>query len=345
MLTTAAFGEFTDAPNLVDRVCAGCNTRRLSCLDQQVARSGPEGLLRKFYAVQGRPDNAKVNPFGRGSAGARRVELSAFDREVGVEVNLEIQDGVVTQLCELIFLEIASGKTHHFPLNESMTPAQVRAGMDRLAIVEPFDTRVSCYPHEQDWVQRLMKESIPGVQFSEGKTMSRVLEKPTAKFVLNERYFRGFAKIAFHYFLTQFPMYTGHEEIFSRIREFICVDAREPIRRVNEFISERQLPLLQEMLDPRVRPDGWRAHLLSAEAQPGICVAYVQMFLTKEYVPPIYKIILARDIAVTQRGAFAHAYRYFPNGKRDRFSGEAKSLPAIRMDMAFSPDKPVIGFD
>ncbi len=301
--------------------------------------------MRKFYGVQGRPENAIVNPFVRGSAGGRRLEFSTFDREVGVEVNLEIVNGVVTQMCELIFVEAESGKVHHLPLSENMTAAQVCTGIERLAISKPFETRVSYYPHEQVWVQKLMKEVSPAVTFSEGKLMSKVIETPKVNFVFGERYFRALAKIGFHYFLTQFPMYTGHEDVFARIRTFIYEDTNEPVRRVNEFISMRQHPLLHEMLDPRVRPDGWRAHVLAAEAQPGICLAHVHMFLTEESAGQIYTIILARDAALMQRNAFAHAYEYHRDGKRGRFSGEAKPLTSLRTDIAFPPAKPVIGVE
>ena len=298
--------------------------------------------MRKFYGVQGRPENAKVNPFVRGSAGGRRLEFSTFDREVGVEVNLEIENGVVTQMCELIFVKTGSGQAHHLPLTESMTAAQVRADMDRLGIDKSYETRVSCYLHEQAWVQKLMKEVSPAVVFSEGKLMSHVIEQPTAMFVLGERYFRAFAKIGFHYFLTQFPMYSGHEEMFARIREFIYEDTKAPVRRVNEFISVRQHPLLLPMLNPDVRPDGWRAHVLAAEAQPGVCVAHIQMFLTEENPGLIYTVCLARDAAIAEHGAFAHLYRYYPDGKKGRFSGEAKPLPAMRIGATFPPATPVI---
>ena len=117
----AAFGEFKDGPRLQAPVCSVCNSQRLGLLDEQVARCGPEGFMREFYGVKGRAHHTKVNPFVRGSAGGKRLEFSTFDREVGVEVNLEIHDGIVTQMCELIFVETETGKVHHIPLKESMT--------------------------------------------------------------------------------------------------------------------------------------------------------------------------------------------------------------------------------
>ena len=80
-----------------------------------------------------------------------------FDREVGVEVNLEIHDGIVTQMCELIFVETETGKVHHIPLKESMTAERLRTEVERRAVAKPFETRLSCYPHEQAWVEKLLR--------------------------------------------------------------------------------------------------------------------------------------------------------------------------------------------
>lgn len=339
----AAFGEFRDAPELQAPVCSVCNNQRLGLLDEQVARCGPEGFMREFYGVKGRAHHTTVNPFARGSAGGSRLEFSTFDREVGVEVNLEVRDGAVTQMCELILVETETRKAHHFPLTETMTADQLRTAMERRAIPKPFEARLSCYSHERAWVERLLQKHSPGVTFSEPKLMSHVIETPEVKFQLGERYFRGIAKIGLHYFLTQFPVYSGHEQIFSPIRAFIFQETNEPVRRVNEFIQVRHHPLLLPMLDPSARPRaGWRAHVLAAETRLGTCLAHIQMFLTEHNPGRIYTVNLAQDPAITQQNAHAHLYRYFSGGKHGKFSGEATLLPAIRVAMAFPPTTPAV---
>jgi hypothetical protein len=338
----AAFGEFRDAPELQVPVCSICNNQRLGLLDEQVARCGPEGFMREFYGVKGRAHHATVNPFARGSAGGSRLEFSTFDREVGVEVNLEIRDGVVTQMCELILVETETGKAHHFPLTKTTTADQLRTAVETRAIPKPYEVRLSCHPHERAWVEKLLLEHSPGMTFSEPKLMSHVIETPGVKFQLGERYFRGIAKIGFHYFLAQFPIYSGHEKIFSRIRSFICQETKEPVHRVNEFVRVRHHPLLLTMLNTDARPDGWRAHILAAETRPGTCLAHIQMFLTEENPGLIYTVNLVEDSAITEHNAHAHLYRYFAGGKQGRFSGEASSLPAVRVAMAFPPTTPAV---
>jgi hypothetical protein len=338
----AAFGEFRDAPELQAPVCSVCNNQRLSLLDEQVARCGPEGFMREFYGVKGRPHHTRVSPFARGSAGGSRLEFSTFDREVGVEVNLEIRDGIVTQMCELILVETGTGKAHHFPLTETTTADQLRTAIERRAIPKPYEARLSCHPHEQVWVEKLLQEHSPGMTFSEPKLMSHIIETPEVKFRLGERYFRGIAKIGLHYFLTQFSIYSGHEQIFSGIRSFIYQETKKPVRRVNEFIQARHHPLLLPMLNPDARPNGWRAHVLAAEARPATFLAHIQMFLTEENPGLIYTVNLAQDPTITQHDAYAHFYRYFSGGRQGRFSGEAMSLPAIRVATAFPPTTPAV---
>jgi hypothetical protein len=46
--------------------------------------------------------------------------------------------------------------------------------------------------------------------------------------------------------------------------------------------------------------------------------------------------------ALTEYAAHAHRYRYFSDGKQGRFSGEASSLPSVRVAMAFPPTTPAV---
>ena len=56
----------------------------------------------------------------------------------------------------------------------------------------------------------------------------------------------------------------------------------------------------------------------------------------------IYTVNLAQDPAIPEPSAHAHLYQYFSGGKQGRFSGEATSLPAIRVAMAFPPTSPAV---
>lgn len=305
-------------------------------MDEQLARCGPEGFFRKWYGIEGRAHHHKVNPFYRGSAGGFRQEISAWDPVLGAEVNLEVENGSARQLRELIFIE-SSGKTHHLPIREDTRPVALLQAFKDLGVAKPFEARLSCDPEERSWLEPLLKQAWPTVEFGESTPGSRIFERVVGKMGVSNRYFRAFAKIGFHYFLTQFRNYTGHEPMFSQLRQFIFEDVAGSVPRVNEFVAVRQNPLLTEMLDPNVRPDGWRAHVVCAAVMPGACFAYVQMFLTEDWRATIYAIRLATDPAVVATEAAGHIYRYYPDGLRGRFSGKAERLRTARANLAAPP--------
>jgi len=117
---------------------------------------------------------------------------------------------------------------------------------------------------------------------------------PCAQFQVTERYHRAFAKLGFHYFLSQFSRFTGREEMFTNIRQFIAEEVDDSPGRVSSFITERRTPLLRTIANGLTPPDGWRAHVIAAEIRPGGCVAHVQMFITCDWMSPIRTIVLAR---------------------------------------------------
>jgi hypothetical protein len=338
----AALGEFRDAPYLDDRVCRACNNTRLGVLDEQFTRCGPEALLRKFYDIRGRTEtHDKVNVFERRSAGGHRVDMRSTDKALGVELGLEIVDGQPRQLRQMVFVE-QSGKTHVLPILEGSTPDQLRAAFQLLGVVQPCaDVRVFFDPAKENWVPQLIQQAWPDSTLGEGTLASTMYEGAVGTLVLTNRYFRAVAKIGFHYFLTQFPEYTGHEQMFADIRQFIS-DETAGVDRANVFIGKREHALLGEMLNPRVRPNGWRSHALCAETRPAECLAYVQTFVTEDWPAPIYAVRLAQAAGIVDCRATGHAYMYYVHGPEGNFAGDALTLYTTRTNLPPPPLKPVV---
>lgn len=337
----AAFGEFEGAPCLVDYVCRKCNNERLGVLDEQLSRCGPEAFIRRFYGVQGRVTHDPVNSFYRGSAKGHRLEMKVFDPNVGYDVLLECDNGVFRQMCQLIFIEQSGGKTHHLPIHEGMSPEQLRAAFNSLGVAAPYDMHVFHGPEEKAWIEPLLKATSPGMSFGPGTTGSTSYSAGGAvKFTLTNRYFRAVAKIGFHYFLTQFRDFRGDEPVFSDLRQFL-LDDDAGVDRANEFVGERQLPLIGEMLDGS-RPDGWIGHALCADITNGEFRAHVQLFISEDFQPRIYTVRLGKDPTVQGAMASGHGYLYYPDGRRGKFSGEAVSLTTTRADFPPLPLAPVI---
>jgi hypothetical protein len=201
-------------------------------------------------------------------------------------------------------------------------------------------------PEEKEWVERLIKEAWPSVTFGEGNRGSTMYQGAVGTVGLTNRYFRAVAKMGFHYFLTQFPQYSGHEPMFKEIRQFILEEGGG-VDHANDFVGKRQHALLNEMLTPGVGRDKGRAHVLCAEIRPGECLAYVQTFLTEGWPAPIYAVCLARDEAIVDCHAAGHAYMYYGDGYLDdpregKFSGDAHRLETTRADWPPPPLAPVV---
>lgn len=325
----ASFGEFENAPNLVNRLCQKCNNA-LGLLDEQYSRCGPEAFFRTLYGIQGRSRQDEVNIFERGSAGGQRFDLKAYDANLGIEVALECENGTYRRMRQLVFVE-QSGKTHHLPIREGSTPEQLRSAYEKLAVAKPFDVHFFYGPEEKEWVEPLLKETWPAATFGGETAGSTMYQGATGTIGLTNRYFRAIAKIGFHYFLTQFPQYTGREPMFAAIREYI-LDDKGGVDRANEFIGERQDPLIAQMMVPGTRPDGWRAHVLGAEVRPGECRACLQMFLSDAWPSRVYTVSLAKDRSIIETQAFGTFYVYVEKESSSRLVGEASPLDVIRTD-------------
>lgn len=312
---------------LQDRLCPNCNNKRLGVLDEQLARCGIEGFFRKYYGISGRKGHDSVNPFMRGSAGARRIDATTFDPLAGREVAIEINNGEANHLCAMTLIEEESGKSHHIPLHPSMTADELRTAFNRCEAIQPFKPALAFHPHELEWIKPLFLEVWPTVTFpTEGTLFGNVVERPLLKFQVTDRYHRSFAKMGFHYFLSQFPGFNGQEALFLDIRQFILEDSQSC---ASDFIVEREMPLLSPFMMGLTPPSGWRAHVLAAEIRPGVCVAHVQMFVTSDWKSPIRTIILAKSKSFTTHEAVGHLFRYHDNGTEDGYAGEATSLSAI----------------
>ena len=336
----AALGEFERAPLLRNRICNTCNNR-LGLLDEQMTRCGPEAFIRRYYNIAGRPGHDSINPFYRGSAGGQRLEMKAFDPNLGFEVLIERTDGAYRQVRQLVFIEQATGRIAHVPIGEKMTPEELRAAYNRLEITPPLDMHLICSPEEEQWVQDLVRATSSGISFGPGSRGTTMYASGAAvSFSLTERYFRAVAKIGFHYFLSQFMEYTGLEPKFADIRRYIATGDRN-VNRANEFVGERKLPLVGEALGG-ARPDGWIGHILCADITNGEYRAHVQTFVCEDFQPRIYTIRLGQSPIDLRSDSVGHAFLYFRDGYHGKLGGEAHLLTPARFDFPPQPLAPVV---
>ncbi len=149
--------------------------------------------------------------------------------------------------------------------------------------------------------------------------------------LVGEEFWRGVAKVGFHYFLSQHEEYSGHENLFQPIRNFIGDSSPSlPFARVNDFVSRYEL---RYVWVEKLGPADVLYHQISTQIYPGVCIASMQFLLTKQSYAPLYTVILAKDQSLVAGSRSSHTFEYYRPSKPGRQVGEAKlisSLPAIR---------------
>lgn len=330
-----ALGEFQDAPLLTNRICVTCNGgKRLGLLDEQYARCGPESFLRRHYGIAGRPTHAEVNPFYRGSAGGQRLEMLVFDDAAGFPVLMDCENGTYGQARQLIFFA-EDGAIHHLPIRADATANHLRNAYERLKMTKLVDVRVVCHDEEWTWIAPVIRDIWPDAMIGDRRALAQSYDGATVTVTVTDRYFRAIAKMGFHYFLTQFPEYCGAEPIFDGIRRYISEAGS--VLEANGVVWKRNTPLLSMLAVPDARPDGWRGHVLAAEAKDGVLFAYVQTFLSPDWPAPIYSIVLGRaEHLPKSRG---HLYVYSSEGQNGKYAGAAYDLRGAQTSIApsYSP--------
>jgi hypothetical protein len=333
---SAALGEFSGTPTLINRICKQCNERRIGLLDEQFVRCGPAAVLRKRFGIEGREHHQKVNPFYRGSAGGRPIRYLSWDESFGCEVLIELIGGNEARQLSQLIVKGQVGPHHHIPLTHTMTRQALGQAIADLKLTAPLEARLICDPATEQWAVDLFRQLWPDFPLPDSTKGASMFQGGIIQFQTTSRYFRAIAKIGFHYFLTQFPDYSGHETIFSEIRDFIIDDAPEFLpARINQFIGVHQSPLTPNS-------NGWVGHLLCAEIRDGDCLAHFEPFVTASGRLRAFMVRLAEDPEAKDSAIRSHIHLYYAQGKVGRYSGDALEIRPDQLNLGISSCEPVI---
>src|SRR6202007_1608854 len=146
--------------------------------------------------------------------------VGRFDDAAGFPVLMECENGVYQQARQLIFFD-EDGAVYHLPIRPDATAEHLRRAYDRLGIKRLRDVLVTCHDDEWTWIAPVIQGLWPDATIGEKRAFAQTNDGATVSVTVTDRYFRAVAKMGFHYFLTQFPEYTGAEPIFDDIRRFI----------------------------------------------------------------------------------------------------------------------------
>jgi hypothetical protein len=317
-------GKFRGYEQLRDRVCNICNNR-FSLLDEQVCCSGPEAIFRERFNVEGYRHHRRRSPFQKGSAGARPVELKGTIESEGTEVDLYYhrQTGVARRRRQIIFStdigEVSIQITDDMTEPEHLDEKLIKRGVKTLA--GPVQTIFA--PGEQDWILHLLsgyKDAMIGepemIEMPEGVLVNVYADaRPT------HLYFRGLAKIGFHYFVKHMPEFHGSEDCFAGIRYFITDGNKEDVYRftagwVNHFTVDD--------VQARPSPAGYY-HRLEAQADCRQLISRLQFFIGPGFRLPVHTIYLGPSpLLVDYTRRCAHSFIYSDGRRQDGYDGEMR---------------------
>jgi hypothetical protein len=322
-------GEFKGFPPLIDKVCINCN-KEIGKFEEQFGRSGPEAFFRKYLNIEGRNTHGKVNPFERGSAGAKPIDFIACLPGEDIEILWEphLGEGTVHEVRQIVFID-DKGKSYPFRIpNWINNTDQLREEMKKFGLPPPgekISARVIVPYDEKERVENLVKGL--GTNFEWLPPQPPVeIKNFVAKFQVTDFYFRAIAKIGFHYFLSVFNTFYGNEYYFSKIRKFIKEGGL-----IKSFVTQTK----ESILPQNYRPDYW-GHVLLAESYEGKFRTRLQFFLGPQYNPQTYVVILNTCklpivLPTWQTGGIGYYFRYFESGKQGKYSGEASRIKSLRL--------------
>jgi hypothetical protein len=319
-------GKFRNFEQLYDKLCPDCNGK-VGQLDEQFCRSGPEAFFRIVVGVKGRKHHQQVSPFYRGSAGAEPIVTETTHPTLGCSMFCEVQEGGETAYpARQIIVRDAEGKCHSILITDRIkTPADL---LDELKERNLQGCEgVECYAStdEQEFMETLCKGANFGVTWNE-KAPPEVSGKKrfVTTFTVNDRYFRALAKIAFHYFLKQFSHFSGSEQQFAGIREFI-------MKGGDSDLFVRQIPgSFVTGLGNHVTTDHW-GHLLAVDKTEKDIIAMMHFFVGPRSSPDsYYRVYLGKNAErIIYPQSVGHQFVYFDHPDNQGYTGRVDPLLTV----------------
>jgi hypothetical protein len=263
------------------------------------------------------------SPFQKGSAGAKPVALKGTSVEEGIELNLYYhrQTKTARGIRQIIFTTDIGEVS--IQITDDMTePAHLEAKLLRAGVkVLSGPVQAFCAPEEWNWILHLLS-GYKGFMIGEPElteTPERVLTNVHAEADPTHLYFRGLAKIGFHYFLKHMPEFHGSEDCFASIRYFITQGRPED---VDVFTQGRVNHIFVDDVQAKPSPVGYHHHL-EAEADCRQLISRLQFFIGPGFTLPTYTIYLGKSpLLVDYTRRCAHSFTYSDEDRIGSYDGE-----------------------
>lgn len=309
----AALGEFSD-DTLFTGICESCNNR-MSKLDAQILRCGPESLLRSIL----NPDSKRSRRKGRKKSGSFRPAVGASGTPPPLILVEDPEWGTLlvkrtgekeTERVEQLIIKTEEGKQRHIPIFPDMRPKQLRDLIEKENLPVEIEWASVFDMENADKYEKLLWDAF-------GKKITVTAEQEAGGSVLthygicamSDEYFRGIAKVGFHYMLTTWSSrFDGSEPEFEAIRTYINSGGGSA-----DFVNSDH-----RYFTRHYTPKRWN-HFLALKENNGSITAYVILFWKEGYPSIEHKVnIGSRSTSLVYDAAVAHAYLYedpLPSGR------------------------------
>jgi hypothetical protein len=342
-----SLGKFKNQPKQKELVCSECD-HEIGKAEEQLIKCGSEAIFRVHLNIKGKKKHKPSSPFRRKHTGQGPIELKTTFPGRNYEVLVEpLEDGQNVQPLPQLVLLNPDGEHAciRLPNPIEVTPEYLKnalrqsslkgklrvetVGMTNEEIDHVFGLfrNMGIFINEED--AEANRKSL-GTQF-----YPNVLVRGSVK--VDSRYFRAIAKIGFHYFLQYSEYFSGHENFFTLVKDFIRYGKGE----IEHFVSQHHGNLVSD-LNYGFRPK-YYGHFIVGDFHNNMATAYVQLFIGRDSNPPYYKIALAKNCLhiKLEDAAFGHFYTYYPPENRSQYTGEMQQLGVanrIRMPKNFRVD-------
>ena len=322
----ACFGSFKNFEPLYGKLCGECN-RKIGGLEEQFCRCGPEAFYRIYLGIKGRKHHEKPSPFYRRSAGGHRIEMKAKHPTRDLEIYCEmIPKTGETVPARQIIVKDQNEKLHAILITDSIQESQdLKKELDYRSIREVQFVESWCDVKEQDLMKKLcsiFKEKIDWDNTAPYHDKRKQLH--VATITVNDRYFRTIAKISFHYLLKQFPNFTGFEDEFTGIKDFIMKgDDQE------QWVQQVRGSFVGDLKSDKTTTKDY-CHLVSIEKNQRKIYSRLQFFVGPKGIPPYYHVFIGNNPEkIIYPQMIGHQFVYFDKPDQGGYIGRMDPMHSI----------------
>lgn len=320
-------GTFKGVEPLRERLCKECNSK-LGVLDQHFCRSGPQGFFRHLLGIKGRKRREPYSPFESGADGKPAIQVLApcpgHDFFILVDLFRKSRTGptMVEPLRQVVVLD-RNGIWHPIFVPDSVRdPQHLRKLISKRMRGLPKEIRCFYDTRSEQWLPDLLKRTYSGKYSEERVPLAKGPTKCRTQLLVKDMFFRGIAKVVFHYYLQHDATVTGDEREFSGIRDFILNGG--PIERFVVETTDR--PIWSAGRSFKITKYG---HLLTAGRDETQVLGWAEFMVGPDIgnVGRYYVKIGSPPGKVVWRQAWGTFFYYYDEGKCGGFDGETEALP------------------